>query len=33
MYAYEANGGRNPKKRSIIDKVASINVVQLTIGH
>jgi hypothetical protein len=33
MYADQANGGRNPRKRSIRDRLGGGNVVQLAIGH
>jgi hypothetical protein len=33
MYADEVNGGKKPLKRSIIDRLGGINVVQLAIGH
>ncbi|CAK9269944.1 unnamed protein product [Sphagnum jensenii] len=33
MYADQANGGRNPRKRSIRDRLGGGNVVQLAIGR
>jgi hypothetical protein len=33
MYADQASGGRNPRKRSIRDRLGGGNVVQLAIDH